>query len=84
METRKPTRREQQLMTGMAIDSLEELEKFLNQPSRPGLASQSRPPDEELDLLEEERQTEEEFYDSMKAHPRDRTHGISSFWNDPF
>jgi len=34
MEARKPTRREQQLMTGMAIDSLEELEKFLNQPSR--------------------------------------------------
>lgn len=84
MESRKPTRHEQRLMTLMAIDSLEELEKFLNQPSRPGLANQSCPLDEELDLLEEERQEEEEFYDSMKARPRDRTFRVSFFWNDPF
>lgn len=56
---RKPTRREQELMTLMSIDKLENLEKFLNLPSRPGLASQSRPPDEELDLLNEERQKEQ-------------------------
>jgi hypothetical protein len=43
----------------MSIDKLENLEKFLNLPSRPGLASQSRPPDEELDLLNEERQKEQ-------------------------
>jgi len=46
-------------MSLMAIDSLDELEKFLNLPSRPGLASQSRAPDEELDLLDEERQKEQ-------------------------
>lgn len=46
-------------MTLMSIDKLENLEKFLNLPSRPGLASQSRPPDEELDLLNEERQKEQ-------------------------
>lgn len=46
-------------MSLMAIDNLSDLEKFLNLPSRPGLASQSRPPDEELDLLDEEREKEQ-------------------------
>jgi hypothetical protein len=81
---RRPTRREQELMTGMAIDTPEELEEFLNQPSRPALASQSRPPYEELDLVEEERQEDEEFYESMKASSRERTFRISVFWEDPF
>jgi hypothetical protein len=71
-------------MTAMAIETLEELEEFLNQPSRPGLARQSQPPYEELDLLEEERQEEEEFYESMKACSRERTFRISVFWEDPF
>lgn len=58
----KPTRREQQLMVLLGFQTVQDLESFLNGPSHPDFQKQSRVPEEEYELLEGERQNEEEFY----------------------
>jgi hypothetical protein len=62
----KPTRREQQLMVLTGLQTVQDLESFLNSPLHPDFRKQSRVPDEEYDLLERERQDEEELYASLE------------------